>query len=423
MVANIPSISVPFVDSQGRISPIWHEFLRVFVTATVEGTVSEGNAVTNIEAGNGLTSADVGSTRTMTVGQGNGIAVNANDVAVNISDQTYVLPSLDDEILVSDFSDNNLVGKTRVRDIASLAGIPGGSSFQIQYNDQGIFGGDSGFSTDGEGSLTIDGDLSVDNLVLNGNTLSSSSGDIVLSPAGDLDVNATMKVADSNGDLNISGATFATESNLDKFLFTVPTGSATPHFVFTQSGTGNSAMPFDIKCVGATVELNLNNNSEGGGNTLPESLIRFLSEGSVKWSMGLTSEATGYGFTLGTTSLSVGNVFTIDAANTFFNINTALIRKTLAGLSASTTQSQGQGALTAEINEVATCANANDVVTLPAASAGRYCLVINNGAQTLQVFPASGDDLGAGVNTSTTITSGSRKLFIAYNATSWEPVI
>lgn len=95
---------------------------------------------------------------------------------------------------------------------------------------------------------------------------------------------------------------------------------------------------------------------------------------------------------------------------------------TTAGITASTTQSQGQGALTTNVNEVATVANANDTVTLPAAVANARVVVINNGANTLQIFPASGDNLGAGVDTSTTLASGSNVVFVAYNSTNWEVI-
>jgi hypothetical protein len=103
--------------------------------------------------------------------------------------------------------------------------------------------------------------------------------------------------------------------------------------------------------------------------------------------------------------------------------NAALLSSVAAAVTAGTTQSQGQGPLTAEINIVTVCANANDVVTLPAAAAGLWCLVANKGAETLQVFPASGDDLGAGVNTSTTIAAAGKKLWAAYDATTWLPVV
>lgn len=91
-----------------------------------------------------------------------------------------------------------------------------------------------------------------------------------------------------------------------------------------------------------------------------------------------------------------------------------------AGITASTTQSQGNGVLTATVNEVSTVVNGNDVVTLVAAVAGRFVEVINNGANTVQIFPASGDDLGSGLNNSTTLEIGETVTFRAYNATNWK---
>lgn len=94
--------------------------------------------------------------------------------------------------------------------------------------------------------------------------------------------------------------------------------------------------------------------------------------------------------------------------------------KTTAGITASATQTQGQQALTSQNNEVSTVAAANNVVTMPVAIAGRRIVIINNGANTLQIFPASGDNLGAGLNTSVTLASGSNVEYVAYNATNWE---
>lgn len=90
-----------------------------------------------------------------------------------------------------------------------------------------------------------------------------------------------------------------------------------------------------------------------------------------------------------------------------------------AGITASTTQTQGQGPLTTELNEVSTVANANDTVTLPTAVAGLRITVINNGANTLKIYPASGDNLGAGVDTSTTLATSTVRTYIAYDATNW----
>ena len=49
------------------------------------------------------------------------------------------------------------------------------------------------------------------------------------------------------------------------------------------------------------------------------------------------------------------------------------------GLTASTTQTQGNGTLTANINEVSTVANSNDTITLQTAKQGLEVSIINNG--------------------------------------------
>ena len=101
------------------------------------------------------------------------------------------------------------------------------------------------------------------------------------------------------------------------------------------------------------------------------------------------------------------------------NINDDLDRVT-SGITASTTQTQGQQPLTSTINEISTVANANDTVTLPTAKTGLTAVIINNGANTLKIFPASSDNLGAGVDTSTTLASGSNVTYRAYDITNWE---
>ena len=95
-------------------------------------------------------------------------------------------------------------------------------------------------------------------------------------------------------------------------------------------------------------------------------------------------------------------------------------RSVESGITAATTQSQGQGPLTREINHVGTVANANDVVTLPAAFLGAHCVIYNRGANTLQVFPASGDRVdGASVDASFTIAANGSIDLDAIDATDW----
>ena len=93
----------------------------------------------------------------------------------------------------------------------------------------------------------------------------------------------------------------------------------------------------------------------------------------------------------------------------------------VSGITASTTQTQGQGALVDDVSEIAVCANVNDTVTLPVANArAKRIMVINNGAFTLKVYPATGDDIDkAGVNVATTMGSGCISEFICYDDTNW----
>lgn len=94
-------------------------------------------------------------------------------------------------------------------------------------------------------------------------------------------------------------------------------------------------------------------------------------------------------------------------------------RSVASGITASATQTQGQQPLTKDINEISTVATTNDVVTMPSAATGKKVTIINNGANTLQIFPASGDDLGAGVDTSATLGAGEAATYISYDATNW----
>jgi hypothetical protein len=135
---------------------------------------------------------------------------------------------------------------------------------------------------------------------------------------------------------------------------------------------------------------------------------------TVTQAVDLDQMETDIAAALGSTGGTITGDLTL-GAGTFVNYSVT------AGITASTTQTQGEGALVSGVNEVSTVANANDTVTLPAAVAGRQCIVINNGANTLQIFPASGDNINTGaVDASTTAATGDNILFIAINSTKWE---
>ena len=122
------------------------------------------------------------------------------------------------------------------------------------------------------------------------------------------------------------------------------------------------------------------------------------------------------------TLTQTGNSLALAGGNLSMGDDALIVRDVNAGLTASVTQTQGQGALTAEINEVATVATTNDTVTLITASVGLCQTVINNGANTLQIFPASGDNLGAGADTATTLPAGQNVQYCAFDTTNWESI-
>lgn len=98
-------------------------------------------------------------------------------------------------------------------------------------------------------------------------------------------------------------------------------------------------------------------------------------------------------------------------------------RSVTAGITAFATGGQGSATqLTSDINEISTCATAGDSVKMPTAEAGLLVVVINNGAASCDVFPASGDNLGAGVDTAVALANGSNVTYVCYNSTNWETI-
>lgn len=387
-VKKIPSVGLPLTNEQGVIHPVWYEFLRAFISSV--GDLDSGTGADNtVIAGAGI--EGTGAVSTVNVGEGAGIVVNANDVAVDITGQINAQAALEDEILIADASDLSRIRKTSLRDVAALSvASPGGSNTQIQYNSNGEFGGDSGFTTDGAGSVDIVGDLTVDNI-------------------------------------NFNGSTVASDSSSNPLVFTVPAGGL-DQFSFTQSGAGSSAFSAKFAGLRSSSEIRVMSD-ENGASALANAVVTYGTDGAVAWSMGLANfDSNNFIFST-TNGLNVNQVYKIATSGRAFthltdvNIDTYLHRKVITGITASTTQTQGQGALTAEINEVSTVANTNDTVTLMTASAGKNIWIINNGANTLQVFPASGDSVGLGVNSPTTIGAGEVQLYLAYDSTNWKQQI
>jgi len=97
-----------------------------------------------------------------------------------------------------------------------------------------------------------------------------------------------------------------------------------------------------------------------------------------------------------------------------------VIHGTTAGITATNPGAQLDNPITTEVFEVSTVANAADAVTLPTAVAGLSVYIINNGANSLEIWPYTSDNAGAGVDTAINLAAGANLHLIAYDAVNWE---
>jgi hypothetical protein len=150
-------------------------------------------------------------------------------------------------------------------------------------------------------------------------------------------------------------------------------------------------------------------------------------DGVFMWSSGDTT----------TFSSTAANTFLIDASGGVgvqtnapnnaltvhgsMDVSGNIIVSTTAGITAFATGGQGSATqLTTDMNEISTCATGGDSVKLMTAQAGLKIFIANNGAAACDVFPSSGDNLGAGLDTAVSLPAGNNITYIAYDATNWE---
>lgn len=94
-----------------------------------------------------------------------------------------------------------------------------------------------------------------------------------------------------------------------------------------------------------------------------------------------------------------------------------------AGITADVGSAQGGSPLTSKFNRVSVCANVGDSLTMPDAGEGREVIIVNDGANACDVFPASGDRLdSAATDVAVSLAAGGRITYIAYNTARWVSV-
>lgn len=144
------------------------------------------------------------------------------------------------------------------------------------------------------------------------------------------------------------------------------------------------------------------------------------------------------GTVIGAASKAAGNFSTVDIDagtidNTSIGATTPLggeftfIKNTSAHTHSSTTgitanAGGGQGSATQLVNdicEISTVSTTGDSVKVPAAAAGLRITIINNGANACDVFPSSGNDIGAGSDTAISLAASANITYASYSSTQW----
>lgn len=125
----------------------------------------------------------------------------------------------------------------------AVGGAAGGITGNIQWNNAGSFAGDPNFNTDGSGTIEITGSLAVDNLLLDGNRISASTGFVELEDAqlfNALDANAQLI---NNLATPIAGTDAATKDYVDQTALngTSVYAATTTNLTVTQAGAGAGA--------------------------------------------------------------------------------------------------------------------------------------------------------------------------------------
>jgi hypothetical protein len=104
-------------------------------------------------------------------------------------------------------------------------------------------------------------------------------------------------------------------------------------------------------------------------------------------------------------------------------LTTPAINGATVGVSATVTagtNAQGQGALTSDYNVITTAASAPSGVTLPTATTGRRIVIVNKGANIINIYPATSGYIDAlAINTATSLAPNGTMELMASSTTQW----
>lgn len=156
-------------------------------------------------------------------------------------------------------------------------------------------------------------------------------------------------------------------------------------------------------------------------------MIRFLRQLFIK--RGTCSRFMGRARTTDSNPVYTSTILAVnpgEAGTTKAQTQNSIINDTvLAGLTAHAGGGQGSAVLLKSgMNEVTVCATIGDSTILPASVAGADIYVANKGAASMNVFPATGEQINkAGANTAFAVAAGKNVIFFCVAVGNWYAIL
>lgn len=343
----------------------------------------------------------------------------------------------------------NLSGTQTVTGAKTFSGavaLPGGITGNTSFTNNVTIGGD--LTVNGTTTTINSTVVSVDDLTFElGATASptnatSDGGGLVLKATTDKSIlwyNATSSwTSNQNFELTtgnvyrINGASVLSDTSL---------GSGVTASSLTSFGNSPTLVTPNIGAATATTVNNVTITQPATGSTLTIANGKTLTASNTLTFTGTDSSSVAFG-TGGTVAYTSNNLGVFGATTSaqllsvisdetgsgalVFATSPSLTTPALAGETFSTatitagTNAQGQAALTADFNVITTAANNPSGATLPTATVGRRLLIVNRGANPVNVFPATGATIdGLAANASIALPVNQILEFYASSATQW----
>lgn len=304
------------------------------------------------------------------------------------------------------------------------AGVVGGTTNSVQYNDGSGFAGSASFTWDnGNSLLTVSGNANVGNLNATGTVTASRLVSNISTGTAPLTVTSTTKVANLNVDMvdgyDTSVASSATtivvrDASANILANNINTNSVfngTSNIVITPGGNVSTTVASTERIRATT------SGAEIFGNLLASNV--YANTGTIGASLltgTLTTAAQPNITSVGTlTSLTVtGNI-------TGANVTTSsyVIRSVATAISAAGSIQGDATALTKDINVISTV-SAGQGVRLPTAVAGMVIIVNNTSATNMNVYPATSAAINSlATNAAYTHVAGASLQYYAVSTTQW----